>query len=102
MKLLVTVTQEHINKALGYEGEFDKDPIAHALKEEHQCSEIDVDEDRILVTTPEGQRLRFKTPRLANHFIGDFDDGRRVKPLIFELADPEVFPSGYTDREPLI
>jgi hypothetical protein len=55
------------------------------------CTEVDADEDRILVSIA-GKKYVYKTPRNASLFIDDFDNGREhdVKPIDIVLENPKL------------
>lgn len=84
----VEVTLQDIADGEGREGVFDSCPVAISLMR-LGCQKIDVDEDRILITYNE-KRYVYKTPRAANLFIGDFDCGRKIKPIKFKLEKPQL------------
>jgi len=87
-KFEVKVTAQDIEDGAGFAGEFNKCPVVCALQR-MGCEQIDADEDRILLTFKKN-RFLFKTPRVANHFIGDFDYGREVQPIEFILEKPNL------------
>jgi hypothetical protein len=83
---IVNVTEADIKAAEGQAGVYNKCPIALALIRLGFVN-VDVDEDRILITKLEvpPQRLVSKTPMPASLLIGDFDDDKPVTPLSFTL-----------------
>jgi hypothetical protein len=82
----VEVTKNDIEQ--GEEGVFDCCPVALCLRR-LGCEKVDVDEDRILLTH-NNKRLVYKTPRIANLFIDDFDSSRKVEPINFKLEKPQL------------
>lgn len=78
--MLVTLTQADIDH--GVPGDCLKDPVALALRRltgrpwrvEKQYCYPDVSGHR-----------PFTTPRVVNRFVEDFDNGKPVKPITFEL-----------------
>jgi hypothetical protein len=87
-KFDVYVGKLDINEAEGFAGVFDRCPIACALKK-LSCEKLDVDSERILLTF-EGKRYVYQTPRVADLFIDDFDNGREVNPIEFVLENPKL------------
>lgn len=98
MEIRVEVTSEDIQTSKGKEGVFDDDPIAKSLKR-LGYSEIDADEDRILITDSSNQRLFCKTPRPMNLFIEKFDNYETVSPEIFVVT--EIRPALEADERPI-
>lgn len=88
MNLILEVTQEDIEVGKHHVGEFNQCPVAIALKK-LGFTNIDADEDRILITNGQ-ERLVFVTPKPINHFIGDFDNGSKVKPFKCKLEIPRI------------
>jgi len=86
--LEVSVTNEDIKNSIGHEGEYDKGPISRAL-DRLNCQNIDADEDRIILTY-DGKRYLFKTPRIADILIYEFDRDREIKPIEFKLENPRI------------
>jgi len=84
MQIPIEVTESHIQAADGHAGEYNKCPVAVCLYE-MGFDNVNVDEDLIKVTL-NGRPLTFKTPRMVNLFIDDFDCDRPVKPFIDELT----------------
>jgi len=98
VNLILEVTEEDIEEGKHHAGEYHLCPVAVSLKK-LGFTNIDADEDRILLTSgPE--RYVFKTPRLVNHFISDFDHGREVKPFKCSLEIPRIVMEE-DERKPL-
>lgn len=86
MKLEISITESDIQN--GRAGDYGRCPIALALMK-LGCGQIDVDEDRILVTI-NSKRYKYTTPRKAMLFISDHDANTKVKPLNFSLEKPKL------------
>jgi len=86
--LSLEVTEEDIKSGKHRAGEYDKCPVAIALKR-LGFTDVDADEDRILVTNGR-ERLVFKTPRCVDLFINDVDNNSKVKPFICKLKVPRI------------
>lgn len=88
MNLILEVTQEDIEIGKHRAGEYNKCPVAIAIKR-LGFTNVDVDEDRILLTNGQ-ERLVFRTPKYVNHFIGDFDNGSEIRPFKCRLDIPRI------------
>jgi len=86
MNIQINVTTENIEAAKGQDGVYNQCPIAQALRQLGYLN-IDADEDRILLTSSDGQRLFCKTPREISLFIDRFDNGEAVSPSSFTISE---------------
>lgn len=88
MKIDIKLTEEDIASGRGYHGEYHACPIAQHLKR-IGFENLQVDNDYILASK-DGKSYKYKTPTQAQVFIEDFDDGKEVVPIEFELDSPET------------
>lgn len=88
MKIPIQVTSEDIAAAEGRHGEYHACPVAQCLMR-LGYENIQVDSDYILASK-EGKAFKYKTPTVAQVFIDDFDDVKKVAPVNFELSDPQI------------
>jgi len=98
--LSVKITQKHINKGIRNNGEYC--PIALALKEQYKlrnkqywfvssiaaniCKEAHSRFNNSML-----YHKRYSLPSIAKNFLDDFDIGKLVKPIIFELKVEETW-----------
>lgn len=86
MQITIDITEEDIKNGQGYEGEYDKCPVCHALKR-LDCKNLNVDADRIIFTL-KNFKYTYKTPIMLSVFIDDFDNYQEIKPSTFIIENP--------------
>lgn len=92
------VTKADIEAAAGHEGEYHACPVARCLRRQG-FGQLDVDTDRIL-GTKRNKRWLIEVPKLLAYFIEEFDDGKVVTPVSFDL-DKVRLANAEDERKPL-